>query len=146
MPTEEAHKMMTGGIKVKQLKEGLSSERFTEDADGYKRAIRKKPPEESPFSQEYVDGYIEAGLMSACHILDDALSVLKNSGLNRIYLDSAPRDHIYALLDYALILGCHMLRGDKDGSHLKKYVSKINTADLFNKYEAWYLRKGLGEL
>jgi len=144
MPTQKAHKQIA--IEVVEQPNKTVSKHFIEDKDGYKRAIRQKPPEESPYSQEYVDGYIEAGLMSACHILDDALSVLKNSGLNRIYLDSAPRDHIYALLDYALILGCHMLRGDKDGTYLKKYVSEIDTIDLFNKYEAWYLRKGLGEL
>jgi len=123
MPTKNVRKHTA--IKTERPPEPISK-RFIVDTDGYKRIIRKHKPNEPPYSNSYVAATIEADLFSAYHSLCHAVETLKDSGLDRVYVDgNSPFSHTEAILRYSLILGYHM-QGNANNPHFKKYLSKIN--------------------
>jgi len=109
------------------------SKHFATDADGYKRITRKNKPDEPPFSNSYVTGSIEAYLLSAYHCLDNAVGILKNSGLNKLDFDGngRPLGHVKALLHYTLILGRH-IRGESNSDYFKEFVAKTDDIEDWN--------------
>jgi len=106
MPTKNVRKHTA--IKTERPPEPISK-RFIVVTDGYKRIIRKHKPNEPPYSNSYVAATIEADLFSAYHSLCHAVGTIKDSGLDKVYVDgNSPFSHTEAILRYSLILGYHM--------------------------------------